>query len=716
MKLQLLKAKIKKILTHPKIISGILIGVILNFLLTYKASAFDLFGIGSLAERVVYQALIWIGNVIASIAGIFINLESQLLSLIAQVSQFTTMPVVQTGWGVARDFANIFFIALLVYVAFCYILRINSKSSQKILVNVIVMAILINFSLMIGGIIIDFSNVFFNYFVFGTTANQQSSGDKSAALSYSLGNALKLNTFTKTLQEAQKQEEVAEEELFEKAKSSTSTEDMLAWVTFKMENEDTHVLFFAAIRIIFIIIFSFVIILALGGLVVTLFVRLFWLWILLILAPLAWTLSVAPIPVIGHYAKEWWNNFLKWCFVGPVVGFFIFLALTLANKMPYIPQDALTAFSGTFFSGAADTLFSVQVVMQLVLIVGLIIGGLIAGQKMGDVGAKFALGLATKTGKATGNAIKNRASLAGLRAARQVAEPVAEGLAKAPKGLKALGAVTGIGALSRATISAAEKRDQAEEQKKMKKYEALDKSELEKIAASPIREREKAAAIAALVKKTGGDIDLKFRDDAMNLLPKFHMHGEYRDILKTHPEWDKRLTEAAKKGPAELEKATAEVFKDKDISAIIIPKLPDPKDPHYEELKMIRNSILRYKAQLGDPKDMARSLVAANKRNAAQLCEDMNQVITEFYKDNDEAQFHLLDTISNYAIGAKAIENNDALKKTFETLQEKELQKRAEEKAKEDELKRKIKEESKQEKKENVKLYDEWGHPKNPTK
>jgi len=75
---------------------------------------------------------------------------------------------------------------------------------------------------------------------------------------------------------------------------------------------------------------------------------------------------------------------------------------------------------------------------------------------MGDVGAKFALGLATKIGKATGNAIKNRASLAGLRAARQVAEPVAEGLAKAPKGLKALGAVTGIGALSRATISAAE--------------------------------------------------------------------------------------------------------------------------------------------------------------------------------------------------------------------------------------------------------------------
>jgi len=178
----------------------------------------------------------------------------------------------------------------------------------------------------------------------------------------------------------------------------------------------------------------------------------------------------------------------------------------------------------------------------------------------------------------------------------------------------------------------------------------------------------------------------------MNLLPKFHMHGEYRDVIKTHPEWDKRLTEAAKEGAAELEKATAEVFKDKDISAISIPKSLDPKDPHYKEQKMIRESISRYKAQLGDPKDMARSLVAANKRNAAQLCEDMNQAITEFYKDNEEAQFHLLDTISNYAIGASAIDGNAALKKTFETLQEKELQKRAEKKAKEDELKRKIKE------------------------
>ena len=682
MKLQLLKAKIKKFFTNPKIITGIMIGIVLSFLIVNQSKASDLLGIGSFTQKAVFQLLKGVGDVIASVAAHIIELEAGLLSLIAQVSVFTKMPVVQTGWEVSRDFANIFFIALLIYVAFCYILRINSKNSQKILVNVIVMAILINFSLMIGGIIIDFSNVFFNYFVFGPTASQQSSADKGTALSYSLANALKLNTFTETLQKNQ----TANENRDNVAAEPTTVQEMDAWVSSKMNNDDVSILFLAVIRLIFIIIFSFVIILALGGLVGTLFIRLFWLWVLLILAPLAWVLGILPIPVIGTYAKQWWSNFLKWCFVAPIVGFFIFLALTTANNLPYINQSDMPAFQGTFFSATGSTLFSIMTIMQLALVIGLVIAGLIAGQKMGDKGSAFALGLAQKTGKAAGNAVKNRATLAALRVGRKPAEAVAQGLAKAPPAVKTLGAVTGVGALSRATIAAAEKRDQAEEQKRMKKYEALDKSELEKIVASPIKEREKAAAIAALVKKTGGDIDLKFRDDAMNLLPKFHMHGEYRDIMKAHPEWDKRLTEAAKKGPDELEKATSEVFKNTDISAISIPKLPAPDSPHYEEMKMIRDSIMRYKAQLGDPKDMARSLVATNKRNAAQLCEDINQVITEFYKDNEEAQFHLLDTISNYAIGAKAINENDVLKKTFETLEEKELTKRAERKAREEKM------------------------------
>ncbi|MDD3614351.1 MAG: hypothetical protein PHF40_01360, partial [Candidatus Pacebacteria bacterium] len=295
MKLQLLKAKIKKLFTNPKIITGIMIGIVLSFLIVNPSKADGFLGIGSFTQKAVFQLLKGVGDVIAYVASLIIELEAGLLSLIAQVSVFTKMPVVQTGWEVSRDFANIFFIALLIYVAFCYILRINSKNSQKILVNVIVMAILINFSLMIGGIIIDFSNVFFNYFVFGSTANQQSSADKGTALSYSLANALKLNTFTETLQKNQAEIDKEREELEEKIPTATTTlEEMEAWVSSQTKLKDTNMLLLGVIRIIFIIIFSFVIIIALGGLVGTLFIRLFWLWVLLILAPLAWVLGILP--------------------------------------------------------------------------------------------------------------------------------------------------------------------------------------------------------------------------------------------------------------------------------------------------------------------------------------------------------------------------------------------------------------------------------------
>ncbi len=55
------------------------------------------------------------------------------------------------------------------------------------------MAVLINFSLMIGGIIIDFSNVFFNYFLFGPSAG--SSEGRGIYISNALANAFQLQKF-----------------------------------------------------------------------------------------------------------------------------------------------------------------------------------------------------------------------------------------------------------------------------------------------------------------------------------------------------------------------------------------------------------------------------------------------------------------------------------------------------------------------------------------
>ncbi|MBP8994851.1 MAG: hypothetical protein KBG30_13725, partial [Bacteroidales bacterium] len=182
--------KIKKILKNTKIRNGLMLGLVFCFIFVSSAKAVSIEGI---IGDALAKPLIWIGNLISFLANQIIILESKLLSLIVDASVFTKMPVVVTGWKVARDFANLFFIALLVYVAFGYILRINTKNNQKLLVNIIIMAVLINFSLMIGGIIIDFSNVFFNYFLFGPSAG--SSEGRGIYISNALANAFQLQKF-----------------------------------------------------------------------------------------------------------------------------------------------------------------------------------------------------------------------------------------------------------------------------------------------------------------------------------------------------------------------------------------------------------------------------------------------------------------------------------------------------------------------------------------
>ena len=188
-KIKTIKIKIKKIFKNPKIISGLFLGLIFSiiFFAPAKAAFMDF------TSDSISKLFVWIGNIISSIATEIVVLEGKLLSIIVDASVFTKMPVVVTGWKIARDFANLFFIALLIYVAFGYILRINTKNNQKLLVNIIIMAVLINFSLMIGGIIIDASNVFFNYFIFGPNAGSEEG--RGLYLSNALANAFQLNKF-----------------------------------------------------------------------------------------------------------------------------------------------------------------------------------------------------------------------------------------------------------------------------------------------------------------------------------------------------------------------------------------------------------------------------------------------------------------------------------------------------------------------------------------
>ena len=80
-------------------------------------------------------------------------------SLTISTSFSDKLPVIEKGWEVARDATNIFFIIILLIISIGTILRIQGYTAKQLIVRLVLMAILINFSLAIGSVVIDFSNV-----------------------------------------------------------------------------------------------------------------------------------------------------------------------------------------------------------------------------------------------------------------------------------------------------------------------------------------------------------------------------------------------------------------------------------------------------------------------------------------------------------------------------------------------------------------------------
>lgn len=684
--------KIKKILKNPKIIGGLLIGLSFSIVFFSPVKAASLIDIGA---DLISKIFVWVGNIISAIATQIVILEGKFLSLIVDASVFTKMPVVITGWKIARDFANLFFIALLIYVAFGYILRINTKNNQKLLVNIIVMAVLINFSLMIGGIIIDASNVFFNYFIFGPNAGSEEG--RGIYLSNALANAFQLNKFFNQSEDA--------------PDPQTNLE---GWLQSQVEPAQTggNKLFMSIIRIFFIIVFSFMVILCLGALVGTLFVRIFMLWILLILAPLAWVANLLPIPAISNLAGKWWGTFLKQCFIAPIIGFFIYLALLTAGNMNSLKfSDAyMSQFNVGLFSGSTNTMFNLMSIMQLVLVIGFLIGGLMVGSQMGDAASKATLAFAKKTG----NSVKDKMVSTGKRigtnavmgVAGSAANAVNKGLSNAPRGVKMAAALTGLGGLTRNIINRTNKNDINENKKRMGKYENYDKKQLEQTIKSFATEgHEKAAAIAALVNKTDGDIPLEFRDSASNLLPKYKMNDEFKKVMKAHPEWNKKILESANNNEKidDIVRDISAEFKDKNPSEIKIPDLPDITSPYYSQMSKVREGILKWKAQNSEPKDFARSLLNSNRKNLEQLNTDVQSVINEFYKNNEKAQYDFLSSLSNNPMGAHLITGNDNINKIYNDLKIKEIRRKAEEDKQKENFKKKMSPKK-------ITLYDQYGN------
>ena len=184
------------------------------------------------------------------------------------------------AWKSVRGFVNMFYLLILIFLAIATILRINKFGDQKLFFNVIISAILVNFSLPITLVVIDFSNLIMTYFA-------------SAIKDVGVVNSFYNNTqYATTL-----------------ADPGFWTRQGTAIAQFIINIVMGVMIFFTAVALL---------------------IRLVAYWVLIILSPLAFFCIALPN---SSGFNEWRDKLMYYSFFGPIMLFFIWLALALSTYL-----------------------------------------------------------------------------------------------------------------------------------------------------------------------------------------------------------------------------------------------------------------------------------------------------------------------------------------------------------------------------------------------
>lgn len=316
-------------------------------------------GVGA-AIVVVLAWIMWgfvyvLGHLLTFIIFVFIE--------VIQFNNFINVPTVVTGWVIVRDLCNMFFVLILLFIAFGTILRIPNYEMKQTLPKLILMAILINFSRTIFGLVIDFSQVVMLTFV--SSFAQLGSNDFVDLFSM--------------------------KDFFNFGEGIKNTQSIGVLATLG-----------AVIAGGVALLITTVVMLVLVAVVV---MRIILLWIYVILSPLVF--FGRAFPGAQQYTEQIWGDFIKQVISGPLLAFFVWLALATTQSTA-LESKLLTGSgrvdkgSNQFVSGLDDLegnkkavgglagIFEAGPFQQYIIMIGLLMGGLMVTQQVGGAAGSMA--------------------------------------------------------------------------------------------------------------------------------------------------------------------------------------------------------------------------------------------------------------------------------------------------------------------------------------
>ncbi len=203
---------------------------------------------------------------------------------------------IDAGWTIVRDLINMSFIFIILYIAINTILGTSSGADKKILGNLVIAGLLINFSKLFASLIVDLGNIL----ALGFHAIVSEGATLTENLMTGLGF---LSRFTQT-----------------------------SWTNSAVEN------FTAVGNNILLFIFIFITAIAFIYAALLFIGRIVMITFLLISSPIGFVGMI--LPKLNQYSKQWWSMIISQSMVAPVFLFFMFIIIKMFNSLSIVIQAA----------------------------------------------------------------------------------------------------------------------------------------------------------------------------------------------------------------------------------------------------------------------------------------------------------------------------------------------------------------------------------------
>ncbi len=289
----------------------------------------------------VISALIWAINVV--IYNIFALVILPLLEALLSIRTYTDAfaLVILPGWELLRNLANIFFIIVLLVIGLATLFRVQKYQYKNLLVNLILAALLVNFSLIITQSVVAVAETVQHQFL------PEDEGGKAIKV---IANRLMIAPL--------------EQGKITPAQFQTRLSDSLSKLVFPI--------FYLSLAIM-----AFVVMVSLVFFVL---VRMLIIWVLLMTSPIAFVAWI--LPDTKQWTTKWFNYLTKYAFFVAIMGFFLNISAYVAQKQEGILaglyQVNQASVWGDFLSRIATNIF----------VMGFLLAGIFFASSSGVIGSK----------------------------------------------------------------------------------------------------------------------------------------------------------------------------------------------------------------------------------------------------------------------------------------------------------------------------------------